>query len=257
MDRWTGKVALITGGASGIGAQICRDLCLHRITVYALDSNVQYLDQLSCEMHDNPEFAGRFLTIYCDVTEEEQLQVAFEKITQECGGVDILVNCAGIITTTSILEDGGEERLLKVFQTNVLATISCIKRAYQSMCARDAEGHIVNLCSVTGHCVPPPSGVKPCASGYYVSKFAVNALNRVINQELIYFDKPKIRISNISPGLVGGTNIGKGTAFDEVLKSGQLLQPKDISDAAIFILSAPSHVQVREIIMESVGGMMY
>lgn len=163
----------------------------------------------------------------------------------------------GIMTNNAILEEDGEERLNRMMQTNVLALISCIKKAYKSMSDRDTEGHIVNMCSVTGHAVPGMPGVKPVACAYYASKFAVNALNRGINQELIYYGKNKIRISNISPGLVGGTNIAKDTDYEQVLASDGLLKAKDISDTLLFILAAPSHVQVREVILESVGGMMY
>lgn len=251
MDRWTNKVAVVTGAGSGIGAQMCVDLCSCGVLVYGLDCNEDRLIDLSLAIPDG------FSTVTCDLTIEQEIVAAFERIISEAGGVDILVNCAGMMTNNAILDDEGDERLLRMFQTNVLALISCTKKAYQSMSARDVEGHIVNLCSVTGHGVPGVPGLKPVASGYYASKFAVNALNRVINQELVYFGKTKIRISNISPGLVTGTNIANDTDFEQVLANEQLLKPKDISDALIFILSAPAHVQIREVILESVGGMMF
>lgn len=257
MDRWTNKVALVTGAGSGIGAQICRELCSHGLIVYGLDCNEESLQSLFEELHGDIDSVAFFSTVLCDLTDEDQIVAAFDRITSESGGVDILVNCAGMMTNNAILEDEGDERLQRMFQLNVLAVISCIKKAYKSMADRDADGHIVNMCSVTGHGVPGFPGLKPVASAYYASKFAVNALNRVINQELIYFNKPKIRITNISPGLVGGTNIAKDTDFEEALRSESLLQPKDISDTLRFILSAPRHVQVREVILESVGGMMY
>lgn len=256
MERWANKVALVTGAGSGIGAQMCEDLCEKNLTVVGIDLKKSRLDHVYQKInYYNP--SARFSFLVCDVTKEEEIQSVFDKVIEEHGGVDILINCAGIMSSYSLLEDGGDEVYERVFQTNVLAVISCIKKAVQSMTERDVPGHVVNMCSVAGHCVATAPGLKPVFSAYYASKHAIRALNQLINQELVFYGHSKIRISNISPALVGGTEIVKGTGVDNLMENAPQLTPKDISDVLMFILGAPEKVQIREVIVESVGSAMY
>lgn len=256
MDRWANKVALVTGAGSGIGAQIARDLCALKIIVVGLDFIKEDLDKVASEIKSN-DSSVEFTKIYCDLTKEEEIKTAFDRIIAEKGGVDILVNCAGILTGENILDDDSYDAINRVIQTNLVAVISCVKKAFKSMSDRDVDGHIVNLCSVWGQAMARPfaPGGRPHNGAYCISKYGVKVLNRAIGQELIHCNKPNIRISNISPGFVGETGIFRGTDFK--LPTRQTLKPKDISDTLMFILSAPSHVQVREVIVESVGGNLY
>lgn len=256
MERWANKVALVTGAASGIGAQFCKDLCAHNVTVIGLDFNEKLLKETAAEIKSDK--STRFSTIHCDLTDEQQIQAAFERVSKEYKGVDILVNCAGMFPNTSILQEDGHASLMKTVQTNLLAVISCTRKAYKSMNDRDVEGHIVNMCSVAGHVVQQLKGVSP-ATSYYVTKSAVKTLNQMIGQELVFLKNTKVRYSNISPGLVGGTNILKDTSYQSTVMDGNefKLKPKDISDTLLFILSTPKHVQVRDVIIESVGACLY
>lgn len=256
MERWADKVAVVTGAASGIGSRICVDLCARGVIVVGLDINQERLEQLSREIQLN-HLNCHFSPVICDLTKEVEIKLAFDRVIRMKGGVDILVNCAGVLGNHAILEDGGEDAIEKVIQTNLMAVISCTKKAFKSLCDRDTEGHIVNLCSVVGHCAVEFEGIKPVLSVYSTTKFAVKAFNQMLGRELVYYQKPKIRISNISPGVVGETNVFKGTDIDGKLDEEPKLQPKDISDTLLFILSTPGHVQVREVIIEAVGSALY
>lgn len=256
MERWANKVALVTGAGSGIGAQMCKDLCARNVSVFGLDFNEESLELVSREIISK-DASSVFLPILCDLTKEEQIQAAFDKILVEGGGVDILVNCAGVVSDHSILEDDNLEMVQKIIQTNLVAVISCTKKAFKSMCDRDVEGHIVNICSILGHCAISCPGVKPFLSTYSVSKFGVQALNRMLSKELVYYQRPKIRLSNISPAFVGDTKIGKENASFKALPESPVLSPKDVSDTLMFVLSAPSHVQVREVVIEAAGAGYY
>lgn len=249
-------MAVVTGASAGIGAQICRDLCANNVIVIGLARRGNLLEDLGKDIRSQHPTA-QFMGISCDITKEDQIRVAFEQTVQKFGGVDILVNNAGIFPNASLLEDNVENLIADTLQTNVSALISCTRKAFKSMVDRDTEGYIVNISSIAGHAViPAPPGAKPFPGIYYGSKHAVTAVNRAIGQELVFYNKPKIRVSNISPGVVR-TDIfqtgGFGNAFDELPQ----LNSKDISDTLLFILSTPSHVQIRDIIVEPVGSAQY
>lgn len=258
MERWANKVALVTGAGSGIGSQMARELCAHKVIVYGLDFKKEPLEKVGKGIVGEYPSAI-FSSILCDLTKEEEIQAAFARIIAERGGVDILVNCAGILTNASMLDEGSDAGITRVIQTNLLAVISCTKKAYKSMADRDVDGHIVNMCSVAGQTMLSLSG-KPTLGPYSISKYGVKVLNRAIGQELAFFKKSKIRISNISPGFVAETAIlDEATDLNKAMnqEGSPRLVPKDISDTLIFILSAPRHVQVREVIIEGVGGTMW
>lgn len=255
MERWANKVAVVTGAGSGIGAQICLDLCSNHLRVFGLDFNQDHLAEIKERMQQtHPE--AQFTVIHCDLTKEDQIEAAFEKIVTVEGGVDVLVNNAGVLGKQSILSAPMVD-ISQMMQTNVVAMISCAQKAIKSMRDRDVEGHIVNLCSVAGHTQAKVPG-EPVLSAYVASKHAVRVLNQMLNQELAHFEVKKIRLSNISPGAVGGTKISvAGSTFDNLLQTEGSLTPKEVSSQIIHILSLPSHLIIREMILESAGFAFY
>lgn len=257
MDRWTNKTAVVTGASSGIGEQICRDLCANKVNVVGLARRTEFLDRIGEDIAAKDPSAGRFVGISCDVTDEEQIRAAFDRIVSEFGGVDILVNNAGIFIDAGLLEDGTDVALAKTFATNISAVVSCTKKAFKSMVDREAPGYIVNVSAIAGHCTPSSiPGMKPFPGACIASKAALTAINRMMGQELVYYQKKDIRISNISPGMVQ-TDIFRKGGFGDQLDQVPALKPKDVSDMLIYILSTPPHVQVRDVIMEVVGSAFY
>lgn len=252
MERWANKVAVVTGAGSGIGAQIVRDLCTNKVIVYGLDINNDGLQKVSSEIVEKDP-SSRFTAILCDLTKEEEITLTFNRIIVESAGVDILVNCAGIITNYLLLDEDSGDSVNKVIQTNLMAVISCCRKAFKSMADRDVDGHIVNICSIMGHLVLNVPG--KTASAYSVSKFGLNGLNRVLQTEIVKLNKPKIRLSQISPGFVGDTGIRKEADVD--FSGAPQLKAKDISDTLMFILSAPTHMVVRDVILQGAGSLDY
>lgn len=250
MERWSNKVAVVTGASSGIGEAISRDLCTRNVIVVGLARREDRLIKLGEDILKKTSSA-RFLPVVCDVTQEDQIKAAFDRVISTFGGVDILVNNAGVITQYAILEEGSDEMINRVIQTNVIGLLSCTKKAYKSMADRDVPGYIVNISSLAGHIVPNFSKLKPFSATYSASKFAVSAINSIVAQELVYYKKPQIRISNISPGLVDTEILLAGgfPNFDHLPR----MKSEDIVDALIYILSTPSSVQVRDIVIEPVG----
>lgn len=249
-------MAIVTGASSGIGAAVCRDLCKWNITVVGMARRLDRLNQLKDEIVA-VNSGAKFYPIRCDLSKEEDIQSGFAEVVQRFGGVDILINNAGVATNQSILGDDSEESIARIIQTNILAVVSCTKKAYKSMVFRDAPGYIINVSSTLGHSViASPPGTKPVQNVYPSSKFAITALNHVLRSELNYYKQNKIRISNISPGLVKTEILdAAGILMAKMIEHMPCLDASDISDAIIYILGTPTRVQIQDIIIKPTGEM--
>lgn len=247
MDLWKGKVAVVTGASSGIGAEICKSLCKSGVIVAGLSRRRERLEALKEQILEVNQ-AAQFYAVQCDVTVEEEVQTAFDYVKSKLGGVDILVNNAGVVVLTTILGDEDNlEKLKTVLDTNFTAVVSCTKKAFKSMLERDVPGYIINISSVTGHSVDIAPGTKPLANVYHSSKYAITALGKVIRNELNFAKNRKVRISNISPGAVR-TEILAGSGFD-IGSLKHLLEPSDISDVVMHLLSLHPRIQVEDVII--------
>lgn len=254
MEAWSGKVAVVTGASSGIGAAICKTLCKKNVTVVGMARRLGRLNLLHTEILTASKSA-KFHSILCDLTKEDDIKSAFAEVLKKYGGVDILINNAGIVGNRSILGEGGEDHFNKIIQTNLTAVLSCTKKAYDSMVARDVPGYIITVSSVVGHYIPFITTGEPTLNVYPCSKFAITALNHVLRMELNFYKQNKIRVSNISPGSVKTEVLeaaGINVQFPEWFP---ILQPEDIADAITYILSTPSRVQIQDIIIKPTGEM--
>lgn len=247
-------MAIVTGASAGIGSAICKDLCKHHIKVVGLARRLDRLEQLQKEILEaNP--SAQFYPVKCDLTSEEDIAAAFAYVIDTHGGVDILVNNAGVAEYKSVLEDLDLEQIHRIIDTNFVATVSCIKKAHQSMVKRNGYGYIINISSVLGHFVRNIPGSKPIMNVYGPMKYALTALNQVIRSELFYNKQDKIRISNISPGAVkteiyqaGGLNT-ESKAFGGNLA---FMDPEDVSDVVVYFLGTKPTVQVEDILIRNV-----
>lgn len=101
MNRWVGKVAMITGASSGIGAQITRTLAKNGMKVIAVARRLQKLKELAESIKH--EFKAEVYTMQCDVRQEEKIHEVFEWAEERLGGIDVMINNAGIISTETII----------------------------------------------------------------------------------------------------------------------------------------------------------
>lgn len=123
-----------------------------------------------------------------DVCDYEALKKAFQYVDDVCGGVDVLINNAGILRYGNILENGDEDidGILKTVDTNFAGVVRCCRLGFDSMKKKEA-GYIVNM----SHCVPRNF----TANTYCGTKLAVSALLEVLREELIALKNNKIRIT--------------------------------------------------------------
>ncbi|XP_050076067.1 farnesol dehydrogenase-like [Anopheles maculipalpis] len=242
MDRWNGKVAVVTGASSGIGAAIVKDLAKAGMITIGLARRVERVEQLKKDLPK--EAASRLHAIKCDISVESEIEKTFQRILSTYGGVDVLVNNAGIARSNNLLAIGTTADLRAVLDTNVTGLVLCSQWAYKSMVERKVAGHIVHINSVAGHIVPHI----PKLNIYPGTKHAVTALTEVMRQELRDAGT-KIKVTSISPGGVQ-TEILNSAELPEGMP---LLESEDISAAVLYVIGTPPHVQVHELIIKPIG----
>ncbi|XP_058805228.1 farnesol dehydrogenase-like [Phymastichus coffea] len=258
MERWQGKVAVVTGAASGIGAAISQRLLDENVQVVGLDIQIDRLLEKAkkrLELMENGKCGNLFYALKCDVADESDVAAAFEWIVEKLGTVHVLVNDVGVISYTPIIESdrASLERLLNI---NVLAMASCTAEAVKLMRKNGGEGHIFNINSVLGHEIPEtPLSDKKGANGYSLypaCKHATVAMTHSIRREIKLTGAP-IRITSISPGLVK-TEISKHCeALKDLFDKIPALDPTDIADALIYALGTRPEVQITEITVRRTG----
>lgn len=193
MDRWKGKVAIVTGASSGIGAAIAVDFAKVGIITIAVARRVGRIEELKKQL--SKETIENLIPRKCDVRDENEIKDTFEWIEKNYGGVDISVNNAGIFRRIKIVKGEDSNDLRNVINTNVLAHILCIRESFRLMKERGQPGHIFITNSILGHnVVNTLNSPRGSLNMYPPTKFALTALTEVVRQELI-MEKTRIKIT--------------------------------------------------------------
>ncbi|XP_044751238.1 farnesol dehydrogenase-like [Coccinella septempunctata] len=248
MERWSGKIAVVTGASAGIGASIAEHLVEHGVKVIGLARRVERIEALADKLKTKK---GSLHGMKVDVTQTKQITDAFKKIDEEYGPVSIMVNNAGVFEDTTLC-DGDVEKWRKTFEINVIALCTATREAVRSMKKHKINGHIIHINSVAGH---RPIGYVG-ENVYPASKYAVTALTESLRIELKA--DTKIKVTSISPGLVRSTEIfqASGAEIQEINDTeleNAALNPEDVSHAVVYALSTPPHVQVHELMLKPIG----
>ncbi len=189
--------AVVTGSSTGIGEATAVSLARAGHTVYATMRNPQTGGEGLRTIAGKEELAFRFLPL--DVDSDESVRSTFAAILKEAGGIDVLVNNAGIASMGAV-----EETPLSVFrgvmETNFFGALRCMQAVLPGMRARNA-GNIVNVSSVAGRFSAAPQ------AAYSSSKFALEALSESLAQEVRAFN---IHVSIVEPGVIATPIFGKG-----------------------------------------------
>ncbi|KAM0734206.1 Farnesol dehydrogenase [Formica fusca] len=245
MDRWEGKVALVTGASSGIGEQTVRALAKNGMKVIAVARRLEKLKELAASIKS--EFNGKVYPMTCDVRQEEEILKVFKRAEEELGGVDVLINNAGVLLNEPIIE-GSTETYRKIMDVNVIAMAICSRELVQSVKKRKAAGHIININSIGGHYAET---INLAVSLYCASKYAVTGMSTSLRNEITNA-KLDIKVTSISPGMVNTemlkTSFGK-LGLSDNLEGIPILESTDIADAVIYSLNVPHRVQICEIII--------
>ncbi|XP_021926369.1 farnesol dehydrogenase-like [Zootermopsis nevadensis] len=260
MERWSGKVAVVTGASSGIGAAIARDLVKHGLQVVGLARRVHRLEELSAELSAAP---GRLHPLKCDVTKETDVLISFAWVKQQLGTLKInaldsikvmllyhLKNCCCLKFLG--FTDFKTEDWLQMLNVNTVGLTLCTRQAIKSMRERGVnDGHVVYINSFLGHTMSNSPGFNM----YATTKHATTALAESLRRELLQL-KTRIRVSSISPGLVRTEMLSAGitrTVGPDIYNTVNCLEPNDVSNAVAYVLGTPPHVQIQELILLPTG----
>ena len=179
---FSGKVALVTGGGSGIGADVCRQLARGGATVAILDRRAEGAEAVA------EEVGG--IAMLGNVAVTADVEAAVARTVDELGEIDVLIPNAGIGTAKPLWEYSDKEWDLYV-DVNLKGTFTCLRAVIPRMLA-GAGGSIVNVASLTG--IRPTMGEGP----YSAAKAGVIALTQSAAMEAA----PKVRVNCVAPGMV-------------------------------------------------------
>jgi 3alpha(or 20beta)-hydroxysteroid dehydrogenase len=223
MGKLDGRVALVTGGARGQGAEEARLFAAEGAHVYLTDVRAEEGAKTAADV------GGTFLEH--DVTSWEQWEDVVGQIVRERGHVDVLVNNAGVLLwatmTKTSLEDW--ERVVAINQTGVFLGM----RAVAPQMIEQRSGSIINISSIGGL---RGSGV---CFAYGATKWAVRGMTKGAAQEL---GPHGIRVNSIHPGIID-TPMMAGTALDDLARNVPLrryAQPQEVANLALWLASDDS-----------------
>lgn len=194
MFRWTGRIAVVTGAGAGIGAAITLDLIKAGMIVVGLGRRPERIEALRELIPEDT--TGQLYSYQCDVSKEEDIVSTFQWIESTIGGVDVLVNNAGIAKSGNIVDAGNTEILTDTVNTNIMGVALCTREAFQSMKNRNVDGHVFLINSYCGHVVPFTIGTFGSFNVYQSTKHALTAMTEVLRQEFqAEYTKIKVTVS--------------------------------------------------------------
>ena len=226
-----GKTALVTGGGGGIGREIAARLKAAGANVAISGRNVEKLEAAARSI-------GGALTLPGDLLDDTYVQSCVDRTVEAFGGLDILINNAGVALSKPFAETAIED-FDRVMATNVRAPFILIRRALPQL--RKARGRVINIASVVAH-----KGY-PLQSAYAASKHALLGLSKSMANELY---KDGVRVHVVSPGGVY-TDMAKVARPD--LEPDGLITAGEIAGTVMFLLSLDKNAVVDEICLHRQG----
>jgi NADP-dependent 3-hydroxy acid dehydrogenase YdfG len=235
----TNRVVVITGASSGIGEATARVLVAEGYRVALLGRRLERIAALADEL-DNGTIA-----IQADVTDRDSIVAAAERVQQELGGADILINNAGVMLLAPFTSDQRAEHR-RMVETNLLGAMTATDVFLDQL--RDGGGDLVNISSVAGRTARPGNAV------YAATKWGINGWSESLRQEL----QPDIRVMVIEPGAVAteltdhitdaGTKRVTEQRYDEMA-----ITAVDIAEVIAFAVSRPRRMTLNEILVRPTG----
>lgn len=237
----SGRVAVVVGASSGMGAAIAAGLAREGCHV-ALAA--RRLDALEAVKRRLVVRDSKVIVRQTDVTDRKQVEALIQATNDELGPVDILISCAGVMYFTMMANVQIEE-WDRTVDVNCKGLLHCLSSVVPSMLKR-GRGHIVAISSDAGRKVFPGLGV------YSASKFFVEATLQSLRLETA---GQGLRVTSVQPGNTATDLLGMSTDKEAIKKYGEptgakILDSEDVANAIIYALKQPEHVAMNEILIE-------
>jgi serine 3-dehydrogenase len=242
VSRIAGRLALVTGASSGIGAACARRFAAEGAHLVLWARREERLSELAAQLARAHGVTARSAVV--DVRDRAAVAGAATALVESGAVPDILVNNAGLASGLSKVQEGDADDWDRMIDTNVKGLLHVTRAILPHMIAR-GRGHIVNLGSTAGHMTYPMGNV------YSATKFGVRALTEGMNLDVA---GTPIRVSGVDPGFVE-------TEFSEVRFHGDRARAKavyqgfrplsadDVADVIAYVVNLPDHVNILDCIV--------
>jgi len=246
--KFKDRVAIVTGGARGIGKAIALAFVREGARLALVDVDKGILESARNEIKKNKE---EVIAISCDITKSSDVRKMVDHVQKGSGRIDILVNNAGIIRRGTI-ETVTEEDWDRVIEVNLKGTFNCCKAVVEIMKSQ-RYGKIVNISSIAGK-----MGDITSAPGYGPSKAGMDALTKTLARQLAQYG---INVNAVAPHAIE-TEMSAQWSEErrkEIIASiplGRLGKPEDVANAVLFLASDEASFITGEILDVNGGALM-
>jgi NADP-dependent 3-hydroxy acid dehydrogenase YdfG len=234
-ETTSGRVAVITGASSGIGEATARTLTTAGYRVALLARRADRISTLAEELGETA------IAIQADVTDRDSLIAASQRVEDELGGADILINNAGVMLLGPFSSEKRSDSR-RMVETNLLGAMTTTEVFLDQL--RDRGGDLINISSVAGRTARAGN------AGYAATKWAINGWSEALRQEL----QPDIRVIVIEPGAVA-TELVNHITDDQVKQTTSqfyaetAITANDIAQIITFAVTRPHNVSINEILV--------
>lgn len=230
-------IVFVTGATAGFGMAITRRFIKEGHQVIAVGRRAERLNTLKVE------FGDALFPLLLDVTNNIDVGNVLKKLPKELQSVDVLVNNAGLALGLEPFHQASLDDWEKMIRTNINGLLYCTRALLPGMVARK-RGHIINIGSTAGEW--------PYLGGnvYGGTKAFVHQISNNLRADLL---GTPVRVSNVEPGLAGGTEFsnvrfhGDDQKAEAVYSGAQALTAEDIAETVFWIATLPAHVNVNNI----------
>jgi NADP-dependent 3-hydroxy acid dehydrogenase YdfG len=237
----TGRTAVVTGAASGIGAAIAERLAADGASVALLARRTDRLDELAARI------GGSAFGVGMDVTKQDSVDRGVEVIGERLGRVDLVVNAAGVMLAAPIQEARSDDwaRMIDTNVTGVLRLIAAFTPGLIEAAAEGGTADLVNISSIGSHLVFPGYAV------YGATKAAVTQLSNAIRADLSPYD---VRVTNVEPGLTESELISNMSQEAQVAVAGMVgaiapIASADVADLVAYVVSRRREVNLSHLVV--------
>jgi NADP-dependent 3-hydroxy acid dehydrogenase YdfG len=235
-ENTTGRVAVITGASSGIGEATARALTADGYRVALLARRVDRIRALADDLGEGA------VAIEADVTDRDSIVAASQRLQDELGGADVLINNAGVMLLGPFSTELSDD-YRRMIETNLLGAITTTEVFLDQLLA-GGGGDLVNLSSVAGRLARSGNAV------YAATKWGLNGWSESLRQQL----RPDVRVIVIEPGAVATELTDHITHGDtksavEQMYEATSIAPEDIAEIIAFAVSRPRSVSLNEILV--------